>query len=411
MSKPKQLIISRLSLALLTLWLCVLSFILVTACTPPAMAPLSAGQGLPAAGVGVCHYVPGEAPDEFGWAYETSMGPYESENGREERGRGVFWRELEPKPGVYDFSLLDAFIAAQQGKGVRVWLAFQTLGGDMTGVPKVPAWLSSLGAEWHTGSCNNTGGMFAPWDTVYRERLVMLLQALGQHMADWPQSYRDTVGGIVTMSGGMYGETQLWSCGMASHLRAYYGLTQGELEGQFSQASREVLDEYMAAFPDWPIMYQLGWPAVDTVLANYAVNTYGDRVLLKWNGLDPTNVGDGKDGIRATNVDFYVDLFNSLDVAVGFEIGHPNLLTGNAQYQNVMAAALRGGASFACLQYPAWQDLMDVPGWRAWDAALQANAQEASTPTATPQPTSVPTAAAIWILCDPDGCRLATPEP
>lgn len=357
------------------LLLLVLAFMLLTACAP-AIAPLSVEQQPVVAGVGVCHYVPGSAPDEFGWAYETSM------------GRGVFWRELETYEGQYDFSYLDHFIAGRVSGGIQVWLAFQTLGGDVTGVPKVSAWLTNLGAVWHTGACGNSGGMFAPWDPVYRERLALLLRAIGQHMAAWPQSYRDTVGGVVTMSGGMYGETQLWSCDMADHLKAHYGLTQGEMEQRFSQASREILDEYMAAFPGWLIMYQLGWPAVDTALADHAVNTYGDRVLLKWNGLDPTNVGDGLDHIRQDSVDFYVDLFNSLDVAAGFEIGHPGLLTGDAQYQNVMASALRGGVAFVCFQSPAWQKLMSILGWQEWDAALETNAQGPSTPTPTSQPPS-----------------------
>ena len=55
------------------------------------------------------------------------------------------------------------------------------------------------------------------------------------------------------------------------------------------------------------------------------------------------------------------------------------------RYQNVMDWARQGDADFMCLQYPAWQELMSVPGWQQFDAELEANAHSSATPRATPE--------------------------
>lgn len=324
-----------------------------------------------AAGLGICHYAPDGVPAEFGWAYETTL------------GRGLFWRELEPQPGQFDFSLLDAFIEQRVGQGMVIWLAFQTVGADVqSGAPKVPTWLFERGAVWHTGTCDDTGGIFAPWDPVYVEHLGLLLRAVNEHLAQQDEDYRQTIGGIVMMSGGMYGETQLYSCGMSAHLRSAYGLEQAQLEERFESAARALIDLYARSFPSWPIMLQLGWPAVDAALLDHAVRIANDRLYVKWNGLDPDNVGNGQDAVRRDNNEFYTSLFGSLPAGVhrGFEVGHPELLqTEDGQWAaerlgNLMEWARRGRAQFLCLQSPAWQGLMTAPGWQLIDAELETNA-------------------------------------
>jgi hypothetical protein len=338
--------------------------------TSPA-APLPSG----ACGLGVCQYTPDNAPAEFGWAYETSL------------GRGLFWRELEPQPGQYDFSLLDAFVQERKDQGMTIWLAFQTVGADVrSGAPKVPTWLFEQGAVWHTGTCDDTGGMFVPWDPVYVERLGLLLRAINDHLSRQDAGYRQTIGGIVMMSGGMYGETQLYSCGMSAHLRSVYGLGQAELEQRYLGTAQALVDLYAQAFPGWPVMLQLGWPAIDEALVDHAVHSVGDRLYVKWNGLDPDNVGNGQDAVRRDNNEFYIDLFGALPagVHVGFETGHPDLLreeTGQWSVDrlvNLMEWARRGNAHFLCLQSPAWQGLMTAPGWQQLDADLEANAAATS---------------------------------
>jgi len=341
----------------------------------PAVGPAETPTPLPlpprAAGLGICHYTPDGAPPEFGWAYETTL------------GRGLFWREVEPQPGQFDFSLLDAFIGQRVGKGMTIWLAFQTVGADVqSGAPKVPIWLFEQGALWHTGTCDDSGGLFAPWDPVYIERLGLLLRAINDHLAEQDQAYQETIGGIVMMSGGMYGETQLHSCGMSAHLRSAYGLGQADLEQRFLAAAQGLVDLYAQSFPDRPIMLQLGWPAVDEALLDHAVRTASDRLYIKWNGLDPDNVGNGQDAVRRDNNELYTALFGSLPAGVhaGFEVGHPDLLQGeDGQWSeerlgNLMEWALRGRAHFLCLQSPAWQGLLTAPGWQQLDAELEANA-------------------------------------
>ena len=359
--------------------LAVLVLVLAAGCTPPALTTMSVSSTPDICGVGVCHYVP---PNSYeAWGYETTT--------------AVHGRTIEPEQGVFDFVPLDTYVRERQSIGVPLWLALQTVGKDAYGRPKAPDWLMAQGAIWHACSSTNREGMIAPWDAAYLEWLPTFLRAVNDHIAAQDAAYREAVAGIVIMSGGMYGEMQLSSCSMYDKLKTYYGLSDAAFNSQYEAGIKQVVDIYAAAFPSLPLILQAGYSAttaqgvVERAVIEYAVTTYPGRVLLKWNGLDPGAPGNS----------YYSSLFAGYadrGVRVGFEAGHPEAYKTGGQYdtskfQQVFDVALASKASFMCYQGELLDAFYQVPGWQDFDAALKANCVQPVTPTVTP--TATPTTA------------------
>jgi len=375
--------------------LAVLVLVLAAGCTPPALTTMSVSSAPDICGVGVCHYVPPSSHDA--WGYETTT--------------AVHGRTIEPEQGVFDFVPLDTYVRERQSIGVPLVLALQTVGmvggGVDKGKPKAPDWLLVEGTVWHRGTCTSGEGMIAPWDAVYLEWLPTFLRAVNDHIAVQDAAYREAIAGIVIMSGGMYGEMQLYSCNMYDELKTYYGLSDAALNGRYEAGMKAVVDIYAAAFPSLPLILQAGYSAttaqgvVERAVIEYATSTYPGQILLKWNGLDPGAPGNS----------YYSALFAGYaaqGVRVGFEAGHPEAYKTGGQYdpakfQQVFDVALAGKASFMCFQGDLLDAFYTVPGWQQFDAALWANA---GVPIATPTPTktSVPTSV-------PSGLRVLDSNP
>jgi len=338
-------------------------------------------------GVGVCHYVPPSSHDA--WGYETTT--------------AVHGRTIEPEPGVFDFVPLDTYVRERQSIGVPLVLALQTVGmvggGPDKGKPKAPDWLFAAGAVWHRGTCTNGEGMIAPWDAVYLEWLPTFLRAVNDHIATQDAAYREAVVGIVIMSGGMYGEMQLYSCNMYDKLKAYYGLSDAELNSRYEAGIKQVVDIYAAAFPDLPLILQAGYSvttaqgAVERAVIEYAVTHYPGRFALKWNGLDP----------GASGLGHYQTLFAEYaarGVQVGFEAGHPERyktagVYDPAKFAETWAVAVGdpddpddhgASASFMCYQGELLIAFWTMPGAAQFDANLRTNAGGPVPPTPTPLP-------------------------
>ena len=403
--------------------------LLTGACTPPQIT----SDARPAAvGVGVCHWVAEDGlPGEVDWGTETTT--------------SVHWKTIQPEQGVFNSGPLDKYVRARQGGRVELWLAIQTVGADMNGEPKAPQWLIDQGAVWHTGTCSK-GGMFAPWDPVYLEYLPTMLQAINAHIVAQDADYRATIGGVVIMSGGLHGEYQLYSCGMYDALRTYYGYeSTWQFNDDYYNAVRNIVRIYASAFPDLPLMLQVGTPPDDHAIINWFVREYRERAYVKWAGWAPDNVGDGRDHIRREANERYGTLFRfyrinaNIPAHFGFEPGHPvQEWLGPEQYLNAMQWALDAELSYVCFQAgdTLWSAFA-LPEWAAFDAQLEANAAGITptptltpiatmtstatptatvtptpsptiTPTATATPTSVPTATAAVIrwLCEFDTTTL-----
>lgn len=364
-----------LSVALVALVIC--------GCTPPALHAPAAVSHPAAAGVGVCHWIAREGlPDEVDFGTETTV--------------AVHWRNLEPLPGVYNWGAFDEYVRQREGGPVGLWLAVQTVDAGMDGQPKAPRWLMEMGAVWHTGACSK-GGMFAPWDGIYVERLRLFLTAVNAHIMGQPAAYRGAIAGIVIMSGGMYGEYQLGSCNMYEALQAYYGYERSwEFDDDYYNAVRDVVRVYAEAFPTWPLMLQVGTPPNDHAVINWFVRQYRERAYVKWAGWGPDNVGDGKDDVRREANERYGTLFRfyrinaNIPAHFGFEPGHPvQEWLGPAQYLSAMRAAVEAGVSYVCFQAGTtlWM-AYDQPWFTVFDAELEANAAgSTSTPTALPTAT------------------------
>ncbi|MFH1601441.1 MAG: beta-galactosidase [Candidatus Shapirobacteria bacterium] len=363
-------------------WLIILFFLY----TPKsARAELSSTQG-----IGICHSA-ASLDEQFSWSYEA--------------GPSVQWKYLEPSAGVYNFSALDELIRSYQGRGVKIWLSLQTVAGNHA----APAWLESMGARWFkiVRSDGRDHGLLAPWDQVYLERLAIFLNAVNEHLESQSSAYQQTIGGIMMMSGGMYGEMQLWSGGAEGILISSLGLNPDNLNQVYTfraayyNSVLNLVDLYLETFKRWPVALQLGYNSLfihpetralislDQAVVEKKVPEYGARLFLKYNGLDPTNVGDGLDSARQKIANYYRDLFSkwSSQAQVGFEIGHPwlfanppdqaSFLGGNYswvvdRFTNIFEIAKAAKVSFVCFQTEMISGLRSVPGWQKFDEDLRA---------------------------------------
>ena len=340
-------------------------------------------------GVGVCHYVAKGSGDR--WGYDTTT--------------NVHMRTLEPAKGTFNWVGLDGDVRDRIAQGTKLWLALQTVGKNVANQPKAPDWLMAEGAVWHACSSSNNEGMLAPWDPLYKQHLRLFLRAVNGHIATQDAAYRNAIGGIVMMSGGMYGEMQLWSCGMRDRLMTRYGLSDSQLNALYLTGIKDIISIYAAEFPSLPLMLQVGYSvnagqaAVESAAVQYAVDILGSRVLLKWNGLNANSAAGNA---------HYTALFApyaAQGIQVGYEPGDPNSYKVNGLYDETMFAitwrvAKDSGASFMCYQNSAGTEdatntrmlpaFWRLPGASGFDTMLRANAG-ANAPTATPTETPTPT--------------------
>jgi hypothetical protein len=343
-------------------------------------------QAAACAGIGGAHWAPNPSslPAGVDWSYDTTT--------------PVHWRTIEPVAGSYDWTSLDKLVNLYAGSGKSLWLSIQTVGANVGGLHKSPPWLETLGAVFHEGTCTGSNdGMFAPWDAIYLARLAILMEALADHIDAQGAAYQAAIGGIVMMSGGMYGETQLSSCGMEAELESHYGYNLAQLNTAMISGGEDVIDIYHTAFPDTPLMLQVGRIAIDDDLMDYAAGVIGTNLYVKWAGLDPDIVGDGKDSVRADNNQDYRDLYaaHCSGIACGYELGHPWLQgTSVITWTNVFTWANDGVASFLGIQSDTYLNrASNISGFAALDAALEGGAAPTptSTPTRTPTMTPSPT--------------------
>jgi hypothetical protein len=110
-------------------------------------------------GLGQCHW-----PDPvimsspyIGWAYDASP-------------EFSAWEIIEPQPGVFDWSGLDAKVRVAHDRGKRIWLQVMTTEG-MT-----PQWAIDAGVQM----VGSRGGMPVPWNPTYQRLLRRVVHAMGR---------------------------------------------------------------------------------------------------------------------------------------------------------------------------------------------------------------------------------------
>ena len=368
--------------------------------TPTPTAPVPPSWTSGASGICAAHWIPdGGLPTGVDCGYETSW--------------YVQWKELEPSPGVYDFSTLDEYL--DDRPGIRTWLEPQTFGRDRRdNTPKVPQWLFERGAVWHGGTCEHGEGMLAPWDSVYLERLPLLLSALNDYLVTRPE-----VVGINVASGGMFGEYQLYSCGMYSHLIESIGSEDDPyaFHGYYLRSVKHIVDIYATALPSYPLMIKGSTPPNDYSFINWFARKYRERGYVLWSGLDPTNTNNPTHNeVRTRANEIYGNMFrsfhnNNIPAHFGMELGHPPY-TSDAQYQNVFDWARKAGADFLMVQGSIIDSVADVEGFAETDAELEHNSQFPSGRAGTPPEDDVDYYAIIGnLICTCDlVCATQTPE-
>lgn len=91
----------------------------------------------------------------------------------------AMWSSVEPSDGSWDWSRLNAALDAAAAAGKRITIHIGASGGG------APSWLRAAGAATYSGS-NVLGGTVTdpvPWDGVYLDRYVRLMQQLSTHIS------------------------------------------------------------------------------------------------------------------------------------------------------------------------------------------------------------------------------------
>ena len=149
--------------------------------TTQRIRPEAESSGSPAALAFGCDYNPEQwGPDV--WAEDIQL---MGEAGITIVAINVFgWAQIEPRPGVFDFSGLDVIIEMLHAAGIRVNLG--------TGTASPPPWLSALHPEILPQAADGTlrwpGGRqaYCPSSPVFRDRAVRLTTAMAERYGSHP---------------------------------------------------------------------------------------------------------------------------------------------------------------------------------------------------------------------------------
>ena len=226
----------------------------------------------PDQGLGQCHWLDAGviSRNEVSWGYESS-------------GASSGWDEVEPEPGVYNWSALDAEIAKARDLGKRIWIELHTTEGH------VPQWALNAGVQL----VGSRGGTPVPWNTTYQRLLRRAIHAMAERYDNDP-----TVDAINIMAGGCYGEMVICAPDFDRAVWEAAGYTD-EL---FAESVKQIIDIYLEDQHTWddgstshgfvntPVVLQVGAGlyshtrvVIDPVIA-YAMPKYGMRIWLKYNG-------------------------------------------------------------------------------------------------------------------------------
>ena len=234
--------------------------------------------------------------------------------------RGVLirtgWSKLEPRPGEFDFSHLDAQVANAQKHGVHWSLAVAG------GATASPAWLiDTLQADFVQISFRGKSGYRLPlyWDPIAQARLALLAQEIAERYQDDP-----TLALVYV--------TQMTSNGIEGHLNGVDMNTMreaGYTDDTWVNASKQAAHSFADAFKDKAIAIELhelnGGSAVPTRIMNelWANPSLEKRVGIGlWWLSGKTHYQAGLiDALTAYPGDIYAQVIGRSDQSHRFETG------------------------------------------------------------------------------------------
>jgi hypothetical protein len=288
--------------------------------TLPQDIVINAEQGL-----GQCHYI--EAGiltlPYVSWGYDAGE-------------TASAWVSIEPEPGAFNWTPLDAEVNKARDLDKHIWLELLTSEGQ------TPQWARDAGVVL----VGSRGGTPAPWNEAYQRLLRRAVHAMAARYDDDP-----TVDAINMMAGGCYGEMAI----CASEMDAAAWEQAGYTDDRFIEAAKQIIDIYLEEEHQWedgstshgfrktPVVLQLGGglyghtAAVIRPVVEYAVAKYGMRVWLKYNGLGSNY-----------NMGWLYPEYSTV-TRVGYEPAgtSPELMSQPTDY---VQAALDHHASYLCLQ-------------------------------------------------------------
>ena len=156
----------------------------------------------------------------------------------------VLWSEIEPSPGVFNFTAVNRQIAAVEQNG-KPW-SLAVIGGGLGS----PEWLTGeLGAPYFDYSFRGESGYHLPhfWNATVQGRLAEMAQALGTEYGSNPNLALVYV-------------TQMTSNGIEGHLQGVdmNGFTSaGYTDQRWIDASCQVARAFAAAFPEQPLAFEV----------------------------------------------------------------------------------------------------------------------------------------------------------
>ena len=283
-------------------------------------------------------------------SYNTTHGYTDDNN--------IAWAAVEPTEGNLNTTQFDKDIALAQSKGKKIFLMVSSSERNPDIRDSLPSWLLDQGVQTFKDTCGESSTeMVAVWDPLFVEKFTSLLNRLGDKYNGNP-----SIDGVIMMGGGYWGESLIGSkCAgyetgctpdvlnpscpavqsmanvfsyTASQIASYsdcnmhpcpggtqcgtikYGSACYMFDDIFIASIEKLITIYVDAFPDEPIIFQVG-PGMSGTgrtwkeIATWANTNYGSRVMLKWNGLGA--------------VDPYFDNFENLSsygTVAGYEVGH-----------------------------------------------------------------------------------------
>ena len=214
------------------------------------------------------------------------------------------WKNVNPAPGIYDFSRLDAAIATVTAAGKQFKLTI------FTGIA-APQWLYHAGAQsvaFHDDNPFREGGdyvMPAPWDPTMLRYYGDLLLEMHRHFAGNPGLVQVNLGGPTQFS-------------LEMHLPSEVKQAPGYSAQAIRTAWASVLKTYATLFPGVRAGLQIGNPfqASDGIAAAVtadAVSILGNRLALQHNALS------AKPDLESYNIHQLVQQYAAAGVHTGYE--------------------------------------------------------------------------------------------